>query len=763
MAQDHHVTAAGTLVGTLPYMAPEQVEGRETDARTDIWALGCLLYEMVTGQRAFAGATTGSLVGAILAKEPAPLATQQPLTPPGLERLVRRCLAKDPDQRWESAHDVADELRWVERERVAGAPAGGPAAPITAVTTAPARRPILRALGIGLGLLAIGGLGAIAGWLAGRVPSSPRATVVRALIPVAPAERVESVPALGRETAGGTRTAIGITRDGTRLVFVGRIGAVSRLYVRPLDGRVAQELQGTEGAEAPVFSPDGRWIAFWAGGHLKKIQADGGPVMAICKLNADQPPIGISWGDDGRIVFGLLRGGLMSVPADGGAPVVLTRLEPGEVSHRLPYLLPGGKWVLFTARKSAWVWGEEHVVAQSLLTGERKTVMVGGADVRFVPTGHLVYLQLGTLMARGFDPDTLSVSGSAAALVDDIAHAVEGGTESDVTGCGHYGVSSSGTLIYLAGGVASPALFEVAAVDRNGRVSPLAPEPAPFTFGGDISPNGRFAAATTKDRTGFGLWMVDLARGTKTRLVEEGEIFWPKWTPDGLRIAFTWRAGGTMSVGWVTADSTAPPERLVTTDAVGSLAPLSWSPDGRTLAVNVLQPDGQRDISVLSLDHRDKGLSPLIQSNADEINGTFAPDGKWFAYASNETGRYEIYLQRYPLAGQKLLVSEAGGVNPVWHPGGRELFYVTAPDRDGRRWLAATSFASQPQVSLGKARKLFEVTFRTGRVGSNIAVFPAGDRFLIARAVPSAPPAPVTMINLVDHWVEELKAKVPTR
>jgi eukaryotic-like serine/threonine-protein kinase len=453
------LTSEGAIVGTLQYMAPEQVEGKPADARTDLWALGAILYEMLTGKRAFAGTSAASLITAIMASEPPALATLQPLAPPSLARLVRRCLAKAPDDRWDSAHDVTDELLWISQVGTAASAAGA------ALGVRPRRRSIGRVLTIAVGAAALAGVGAVAGWLAAKSASGPPPTVTRSFIDVRPAERVESVPA---PTRGGSRTALAITPDGTRIVFVGRTGDVSRLYIRPLHSPVATELAATEGAESPTFSPDGRWIAFWAGGDLKKVPAAGGPVTPICRIESDSPPLGISWGDDGRIVFGLLRGGLRQVSSDGGKPAALTKLRPGEVSHRLPFVMPGSKWVLFTARESVWLWGTEQVVALSLVTGERKTVMVGGTDARYVPTGHLLYLQLGTLMARAYDPETQTVRGPAVGLVEQVAQAADGSNEPHVTGAGQYAVSLTGTLLYLAGGVPSPGRSELVALAARG-------------------------------------------------------------------------------------------------------------------------------------------------------------------------------------------------------------------------------------------------------------------------------------------------------
>jgi Tol biopolymer transport system component len=299
-------------------------------------------------------------------------------------------------------------------------------------------------------------------------------------------------------------------------------------------------------------------------------------------------------------------------------------------------------------------------------------------------------------------------------------------------------------------------------LDRAGRVTALPVEPSTFNLAPVLSPDGRSVAVPTRDAAEFGLWLIDLARGTRTRLVSEGDIFWPKWTPDGRRVAFLWRAAGTMSVAWVEVDATTAPERLVTVDASGSLAPLAWSPDGKRLVVDVLMPDGTRDISLLSLEDLSAGLRPLVNTKANEINGSLSRDGRWLAYVSNETGRYEVYLQPFPVASQRVLVSTAGGRNPVWHPHGRELFYVSEPDREGRRWVMSTSFAGQPRPAVGIPRPLFQTTIEPGTAGTTYDVFPSGDRFLALRPLPSTPPAPVTQINLVDHWFEELKTKVPT-
>ncbi len=703
-----NVTAEGTLLGTMPYMAPEQLEGKDVDARADIWALGCVLYEMAAGRRAFEGKSQASLIGAIMNTEPPALATLQPLTPPGLDHVVRTCLAKDPDERWQSAADVKRELRWIaDEQRVAVPPASGVAEGAAVAAPATTRRwPWRRSL-LWLTVASVVAIGAVAstGWVPWTTTSHAVPVVTRSSIRVAPAERVESVPA---SVTGGSRTAIAIAPDGQRLAFIGRTGDVSRLYVRALASDTCVPYPGTEGAESPVFSPDGRWIAFWSGGNLMKVPAAGGPVTPICNLDSVDPPLGMSWGDDGQIVFSRLRGGLMRVSADGGVPAALTTLASDEVSHRLPHVLPGSRWVLFTSRRTAWLWGSEQIVAQSLVTAERKIVLQGGSDARYVPTGHLVYLRRGTLCARAFDLAKVSVAGAEYGLIEKVAHSVEAISEWNVTGSGQFAVSATGTLIYLHGDVPPPARSELLVLDRGGHASVIPTEASSFVIAPTLSPDGETVAVPSRDRDGFGLWLVNVRRGTKTRSLSEGEIFWPVWRPDGRGIAFLWRAGGTAAVGWMAVDSTAPPERLVTMAAEASVAPLTWSPDGRRLVVNVLQPDGSRDIDVVSLDDRGGVLQPLIHTPANEINAALSRDGKWLLYASNETGRSEVYLQAYPAAGARIAVSTAGGMNPAWSPTGDELFYVSEPGKDAKRWLMSVSFRSLPTLSVGVPRALFE-------------------------------------------------------
>jgi serine/threonine-protein kinase len=367
------LTARGAILGTMPYMAPEQLEGRPADARADIWALGAILYEMVTGTRAFGGRSSASVVAAILEREPEPLSVRQPLTPEALERAVKRCLAKSPDERWDSARDLGAELRWI-------AEAGRRPAPRRSERAAWPRR--VGWLAAGLALAAVAALVLRATWPAPPAGRVAGPTVVRSAVSVRPAKALDTAGASGTwmPTPGGSRTALAFTPDGRSLVFVGRGASGHRLYVRPLDADEARPLEGTEGARAVAVSPDGRWAAFWADGAIRRVPLEGGPVGLVA--DAVPLPPGIEWGPSGEVIFSGADGPLLAADPDR-PPRPLTREEPGELSHRLPHLLPGGRALLYTVRHRTCTWGDDEVVVERLDSGERFPLLHDAADARY--------------------------------------------------------------------------------------------------------------------------------------------------------------------------------------------------------------------------------------------------------------------------------------------------------------------------------------------------------------------------------------------
>jgi len=743
--QSTPLTGEGMIVGTLQYMAPEQLEGKPADARTDLWALGAILYEMVTGKRAFEGTSAASLVGAILEREPTPLGTLQPVTPPSVDRLVRRCLAKSPEDRPDTAHDVADELRWMRETSGVGALTG----------VQPRRRRGLRSATIVAGGLLLIAAGAGLMWLLR--PPPPRVSVARVSLDVRPAEALNAggVSATFLPTAGGSRTALTWTPDGQALVYVGRRGGVQQLYVRRLDAAEARPLVGTEGAQVPAVSPDGQWVAFWAGGVIRKVPLGGGPVMDLASRLA-RPPWGLVWDARGRVFFGRQLGPIWQIPP-GGVAAAVTTVGDAELAHGLPWVLPGERVLLYTVHKREWTWGDEEIVAYTLATGERKVLLRDAADARYVPTGHLVFLRRGVLYAVPFDVERLETQGTEVPVLDAVAQALTAGDEGDTTGAGQFAVAATGTLAWLPGPVTPYEASALVMVDRNGQVSPL---PAPVRSYGPalrVSSDGRRLAVMIQTLTEAGLWLYDLGRGTLTPLTGDGECFYPVWSPDGQRLAFNWLKDGRRSLAVQPADGTVVAQVLL---ARGPY-PSSFMRGGRQLAAV-----GAGDIVIVTVENGKASAQPLAQTPQTEQWPEFSPDGRWLAYGSDVSGRFEVYVQPYPGPGPRTQVSIEGGESPAWHPNGRELFYVSLLDPAGRRRMMAAEFEAGAPPRIGRPRPLFEFDPHDLALASwpvrCFDVAPDGQRFYVVQTRTSPPPPVVTHINLVLNWLEELKAKVPT-
>ena len=740
------LTGRGTILGTIPYMAPEQLEGKLADPRTDLWALGAILYEMVTGRRAFEGTSQVSLIGAILEREPAPLASQQPLTPPSLERLVKRCLAKSPDDRWDSAHDVADELRWIAGDGAGPVPRGGEG------RTA-ARRWVL----MGVGLLAAGA--AIGVRLLRPTPAPP--DVVRSLLDVRPAEELNSagvgLPGVHHHTAGGSRSGLTWTPDGRALVFVGRQGGLTRLYLRELNQDQARPLSGTEGAQVLAVLPDERRAAFWADGAIRMAQLDGGPVTVLTEA-VPVAPSGIACTARGDVFYDGADGVIWRAATER-EPSVVTRLLAGEVAHTLPALLRDGRVLLYTVRKREWTWGDEEIVAQDLATGERTIILRDAVDARYVPGGHLAFLRRGTLFAVAFDALRLEVRGDPVALQDQVSQALTAGHSRNITGAGHFSVASTGALAFVAAPVRAHPEWTLAEVDRRGRTRPLPAPRRSYAGPTDLSPDGRHLAVNVHGLTEEVIWLYDVARGTLDRLTPEGEAFFPRWTPDGHRVAFTWNGNGGRGVAWQRTDGSAPPELLVPVFGHRS-PPSSWSPDGRQLA---LVKDN--DIWAATVEGSQATVRRVTHTPQTERWPALSPDGRWLAYGSDVSGRFEVYVQPWPGPGPREQVSLDGGESPAWRSNGRELFFLSPQDETGCRRMMVVDTLAGPSPSFGTPRPLFDFSFPELRFACEPArcysVAPDGQRFYVTRLAPQTPAPPVTHIHLVQNWTEDLKARVP--
>jgi serine/threonine-protein kinase len=702
------LTAEGTLLGTLQYMAPEQLEGKEVDARTDIFSFGAVVYETATGKRAFEGKTQASLIAKILEIDPPPLSSLQPMTPPAMDRVVKRCLAKDPDGRWQSANDLTNELKWVAE--------GGSHISLPAAATDVRVRMLRRWAAVA----AVACLVVIVGFAVWILKPTPPRLVTRMVINLPP----------GDQLAALDYPAIAISPDGSQVAYVAIHSGTQQIHLRMLDSLETKPISGTEGANAPFFSPDGLWLGFFSDSKLKKIPVSGGTATI---LGDALLPRGGSWGRQGTIVFAPFGASVLQQVQDkGGSPQLVTRFQKGELYHVWPEFLPDSSGVLFVSGR--------QIAVQSIKSGERRDLVLDGTTPRYASSGYLTYEQKGNLMAVPFDLQRLEINGTALPVVEGVLQSASGGSQ--------YSLSATGSLIYVPGGVQSTQT-KLVWVSRSGEERPLAAAPHAYAYP-RLSPDGRRVAVSIADE-GTQIWFYDLARDTLTRATFESTNSFPVWTPDGKRIAFYSTKDGTPNLYWELADGSGGLERLTTSEYVHN--PNSFSPDGQLLAFFEVNPTTQRDIWILRLS--DRKAQPFLRTQSDETAPHFSPDGRWLAYVSNESGRFEVYAQPYPGPGGKWQISTEGGTEPVWNPSGRELFY-----RSGDKMMAV-DIISQPSFSVGKPRMLFEGSYLPSRVTTpNYDVSPDGQRFLMIK--PSEQSASLTQIVVVQNWSEELKQKVPT-
>ena len=717
-------THPGTVFGTVGYMSPEQAAGQALDFRSDQFSFGSILYEMATGKRAFERKTTVDTLAAILHEEPEPIGRLNSAIPGPLRWIVERCLEKDPRARYAATLDLARDLAGV-RDHISELSGGEEA--LSPGTGRRSRKLLPWALaatalivGLAAGLLLRGP----------RSETSPAPPLMRLNLAFAPEESLvlqQSHPVLA------------ISPDGTRLVYAGRRPeGRPGLYVRHLDRLEATAIPGTEGAVNPFFSPDGEWVGFGAEGKLKKVSLSGGQPMTLCEAPTLR---GASWGTDGRILFSPVASApLLRVSDKGGEPKPLTTLNPekGELTHRWPDILPGGKTALFTVHGPSGDYERARIGAVSIETGERRIVFEGGTHARYVPSGHIVYVRAGSLFAVPFDAKQLEVTGSPAPVLDGVAgHAP--------AGFAHYAISRTGSLVYAPHDPRASE-YELVWLDRKGSTR-LLTEVRRRYFEPRLSPDGRRLAVTVVAPAGGSadVWIYDLNRDAWDQLTSGGLNYTPVWSPDGKRIVFSSNRNGPFNVFLMPTDRSAPLEQL-TKGNVWTL-PLSWSPDGRTLIVS-RHPGATLDLAELRLDG-DRTLRPLLATPSLEDAARLSADGRWMAYHSNEAGRFEVYVARYPGPGGRFQVSTNGGSAPVWSPDGRELFF-----QSGNKLMAA-AIQTTPELRAGVPRTLFEGPF------GGFDVHPDGQRFLLLRPVyPDLPPRPLVVVL---GWLEDLKRRVPAK
>ncbi len=698
------LTESGMIMGTVPYMAPEQLEGRTVDARTDVWALGVILYEMISGKRAFEEPSQASLIAAILERDPAPLKDVQPLTPPLLDRVVRKCLAKNPDARWDSAHDIADELRWIRDS-----------AYTPEVTGSDAQRPT-RWKWAAIGLLAIAVL-AVAAVLV-MIENQPSVGVERFTITVPDGLTLASVPTMA------------VSPDGKTVVFLAtRAGQGQSLFKRRVDSYAVDPLPGTEGALSPAFSPDGKWVAYFVMFKelLMKIPIDGsGPPQRICELGDEYKEVwGLTWTKDGRIIFGGWPGGLGSVPPGSDSPQPLLRPPKESTSTYFiwPHLLPDGEHLLFTDLNGA----KSSVAALSLKTLEVKPLVKSASRALYLQrTGHLVYQSGAELYAVAFNHDRLEMHDDAVIVEKEVGHA-------GPFSC--FDLSANGSLVYIS--AARPTLSSLVWRDRSGCVVPLSIDPRPYSAP-QISPNGALILDSIFEASGRRIWIGRAGEEPMRQLTSDNDTAWAIFTPDSKAVLFSMpEKGGSYNIFRIPADASGNGKAERITDSSHNLAPTSVF--GNVLLYNDTD-EANGDVWQMEIGRRGSERR-YISTDKTDLGGTFSPDGHWVAYNSDHSGRMEVYLQSYPTLGAEELVSIGGGDSPVWNPKGGELFYKGQNGIVSRR--IEKGHAVGPQIQL--------FPYDTGR----FAVNSDGNRFLLIQRT-----AAQSQINAVTNWSEELKVRL---
>jgi serine/threonine protein kinase/Tol biopolymer transport system component len=721
------LSTAGAVIGTVQYMSPEQIQGIEADARSDIFSFGVMLFEMVTGKRTFEGKTQASIVGQILAVDPPSVSTLRPQTPPWLERVIRLCLDKDPDERIQTAHDLKLQLQAIVET---------PATTAQAPVVAPARRSWMP--WVVAGVLAVAAIAFALAYL-----QSLRAPQVSVHSYILPPEK-NSFVLTGNEAGPPV-----LSPDGLRVAYVAKnADGKQMLWIRPLNLAVAQLMSGTEGATYPFWSADSRYVGFFAANKLNKVDASGGPPQALCDAPAGR---GGSWATTGAIVFAPDTGsGLARVEAAGGTRVPLTTLEPKETSHRWPDFLPDGNHFLYFARGTTSADSGVYVAGLDSKDKDkdkdRKLLLRNDSNAIYAAPGYLLFVRDNTLMAQRFNLRSLALEGEAKPVADHVA--VNTDTwRSIVT------ASASGELLYqhgAAGGGSQLIWYDASGTQGESVLSETADYQWP-----KLSPDASKLAFVLESNGVGDIWVVDLARHTKTRITFGPQYSSsPVWWPDGKSIVFNYGATSSGdSLYRQNADGTGSKEKLLETPGISEI-PFSVSSDGRYIAYmrRDLKSSTGWDIWALPMFPDKSGEQkpfPVVATNFIDIYPSFSPDGKWLAYANNETGRFEVYIQPFPSGAGRWQVSTAGGATPNWRKDGKELFFMSS---DGQV-MAVDVNQNGASLQLGAPHALFKATTVSGSTG-RYTVSADGKKFVMNTVLPQSITEPLTLIT---NWPADLK------
>ena len=710
-------TREGHVVGTVAYMSPEQARGQRVDKRTDIWAFGCVLFEMLTGKRPFPGATRSDTIASILERQPDWSLFPRSI-PPQVARLVLRCLEKDPRRR---LRDIGDTKVELEEAQMFSAPA-------------PGSRTLRRVPAIGMALVTAAAVLVAVLSLVWRTSYSGSSTSPQAS-PSPLSRFVERLPE-GLQLAPAP--ALALTPDGRRIAYVAIQNGIRTIYIRELGEPSPRAFAGTEGADQPFFSPDGRWMGFFAEGKLKKLAVAGGAPSVLCDA---VNPRGGAWLPDNSIVFAPSPASvLLRVPAAGGTPEAVSKLdrELNEASHRWPHVLPGGKAIVYAAGPTvtAREWIEAHVVAQSLETGQRRQVAAHGTFPRFAPGGDLLFVQSGIVYAQAFDLDRLDVIGDAVPILE---RTTRGGGING--GASEWTTSSSGVMAYVQG---FDAEAQIVLVDRRGTERVL--QQAGAYYGGPrLSPDGRQVAVTVAGAVDSEVWLHDIARGTSSRLTSGGRNLWPVWSPDGTEVAYASSRAGSTNVYRRRADGAGAEEQLTSTQY--TYFAQSWSAQHAAMILSGTSEQYSVIAAVLPLQgNRQPTRLPIEGALMIGLSG----DGKWLTYTSSTTGRSEVYVRPYPGPGAALQVSTSGGDEPLWSRQGHELFF-----RRGDALMAVDVRPVGSRLSVGPEKTLFRGRYGIGSVRTGYDVSADGQSFLMLKLL--QPRENLSQFNLVTNWFDTIR------